>query len=156
MHHHNKRNIRKMVNKKQPLTWSLESMDAAPEELHLRPMRRRVRDTATYQSVLHLTFFFITHVDSRRCGTDSHQLRPYRSISGKTPKPTETADLGQNSKKIKKKRCKTHRLNLITNPNGLISLTHSSVFNLHFKLQFSLSLVSLCFLPLCLCSPSPL
>ena len=100
-------------------------------------------------------FFF--H-NSRRLMPTWHKLGPTQAVSVCIGQNTQTDRNGWFRPKFKKnkKRCKTHCLNLITNPNGLISLTHSSVFNLHFKLQFSLSLVSLCFLPLRLCSPSPL
>ena len=54
-------------------------------------------------------------------------------------------------KKKKKKWCKTHCLNLITNPK----FSHA-FFTSNFSSLSLVSLCSLCSLPLCLCSPSPL
>ena len=65
-------------------------------------------------------------------GADSRQLEPYRA---KLPIQA----------KIKKKRCKTHRLNLITNPKGP-KLSHA--FSLHSNFS-SLSFVSLYCVAVC-------
>ena len=75
-------------------------------------------------------FFFTTHSNATQTRDEWGWFTPTRAISGKT------TDLGWNSKK----RCKTHRLNLITNPKGP-KLSHA--FSLHSNFS-SLSFVSLC------------
>ena len=79
--------------------------------------------------------------------TESGWFAPTRAVSGKTA----------NSGQKKKKRCKTYRLNLITNPKRP-KLSHA--FSLHSNFS-SLSFISLCChdlnsLPLCAVCSLPL
>ena len=74
--------------------------------------RRRGRDAADRASVPRCAAWrFLNQADAAKIGTDvaeigadAAQIGPTRSVSA------EMAESGRNSKKKKKKRCKTHRL----------------------------------------------
>ena len=134
---------------------NLGSTVAAPEEPHPRLTRQRT-DVAARASgrILPRVFFFFSWLAPTRLRlgpirVESGQLGPYRAKQLKWPIQAKI----QNSKKKKKKRCKTHRLNLITNPTSAHFIQTTTSALSHSVTRLSLSL---CSLPLCLCSPSPL
>ena len=109
---------------------------------HLRPTRpntatREGRRCSHVGATSSFFFFFYSRLTPTRLrlemnGADSRQLEPYQA---KLPIQA----------KIQKKRCKTHRLNLITNPKGP-KLSHA--FSLHSNFS-SLSFVSLYCVAVC-------
>ena len=110
---------------------------------------RRVRDTAACASgrvMPHGFFLFFSRLAPMRLRlglirTESGQLRPYRL------KPPIQAKIQK-----KKKRCKTHRLNLILNPTSAHFTQTHQTSALCLSLTPSLVSHSLCALCLCLCS----
>ena len=116
----------------------LGSTDTVPEESHPCPTLRHARDAAAYASVLRLTFFSRlapTHADAAQTRADSHWIGLICADSG---------HIG--SYRVKSPKCPTVNScrNSITNPNGLISLTHSSVFTSNFSSLSHSSLYALC------------
>ena len=116
---------------------NLGSTVTAPEKPHLHPTRQRTRDVAACASghiLPRVSFFFsgLTPMQLRLglIRVESGQLGPYRAKPLKWP-------IQAKIQKKKKKRCKTHRLNLITNPTSAhfiqtpnfssLSLRHSSL-----------------------------
>ena len=89
-----------------------------------------------HQCSVQLFFFFFgftTCANAAQTWADLHRLRPYRA------KPPIQDEI----QKKRKKRCKTHRLNLITNPtlshafftSNFSSLSHSFLCSLHLRLR---------------------
>ena len=86
-------------------------------------------------------FFFsrlaMTCADAAQTQSDSRWIVPNRAVSAILGEIAETTDSGWNSKRKKeKKRCETHRLNLITNPKVCFSYILSRI-SLHPNPNFS-------------------